>query len=81
MCFVALFQSFEHPHNLVRENIITRRLVAYLLLYYQIFMVIYCIKYRLWIVDLQSQYFLSTVLIYSGYATFIEDISTVLTCR
>ena len=41
MSFVALFQSFDHRSNLVRGNIITRRLVAYLLLYYHVFMLIY----------------------------------------
>ena len=60
MCFVALFQSFEHPPNLVRGNIVTRRLVAYLLLCYHVLIVIYRLKYLLWIVDYQNEFALST---------------------
>jgi len=74
--FVALFQLFEHPHILVCGNIITRRLVPYLLLYYHVFMLIYYIKYPHWIVDYRNYYFLSTFLFYSRHAAIIKDIST-----
>jgi len=67
MCFVALFHLFEHPPNLVRGNIITWRLVADLLLDYHVFMLIYYLKYLLWIVDYQNVYSSGNCLFYSRY--------------
>jgi len=71
MCLVALFQSYEHPPNLVRGNIFTRRLVdpAPLLG----FMLIYFTEYLLWIVDYQNEYSSSALPMYSRYAAFFED--------
>jgi len=67
MCFVALFHLFEHPPNLVRGNIITWRLVADLLLHYHVFMLIYYLKFLLWIVDYQNVYSSGNCLFYSRY--------------
>jgi len=77
MSFVAFYHLLEHLPNLVRGNIITLRLVAYLLLYYYVFMLTYCMKYLFWIVDYQNKYSWSTFVIYSRFAASIEDISTV----